>query len=162
MWRIPLNKLYRAFPELDAFTDAECELYVKRVHAQRATHRAELAAGFALTLTGCAAILMVLTHLAGWARQLAHHPIDRRMWESLILTASVILIISAVFLAWFLVRDWALIHAIRTRLLLVRCPACRQSLVGVPNDSDQVRCPECGQTHSLTALGLTPDDLRPR
>lgn len=33
--RIPLNKVYRAFPELDQFSDEQCEVFVKRVLSVR-------------------------------------------------------------------------------------------------------------------------------
>ena len=35
------------------------------------------------------------------------------------------------------------------------CPNCGYALHGLPIDSGEVRCPECGRHHSAAALGLT-------
>ncbi len=60
-------------------------------------------------------------------------------------------------------RDWALIWTIRDRLVTMVCPVCGQSLVGLPcADGESVRCPECGESHRLAALGIAAEDLRPK
>ena len=66
-------------------------------------------------------------------------------------------------------RDWMLSRALREHIRGARCPACRQSLIGLPIEPDgtedgdgaRTRCPECGGVWVLRDLGLTPADLRP-
>lgn len=168
--RIPLFKVYRAFPELDYLPDGECERVVRLVR----TKRSGLVAGmpWLLTALGVAAWpggWALAVGLLGEARVARVVPIPADGDARLILLAVTTIVFAA--LAHFVARDLALWFALRAEVDGARCPKCAQSLLGVriqyvgvdvstPGRSF-VRCPECGRNHNLLEIGLTPRDLIP-
>lgn len=143
--RIPLSRVWRAFPELDRFTDEQCARFVRAAcrTGLRYLHRAALVVLFVLLVAGSLLVATGITQLAG------------RRWDPLAPTAGIInfalLLLVLVFFALppllvMLIRDRLLLRRIR-RVLRTRgaCPVCRYTLVGLPVTAElAVVCPECG------------------
>jgi DNA-directed RNA polymerase subunit RPC12/RpoP len=161
--RIPREKIYRAFPELDPFSDEECERFVLQVQTQKRIGPWPFLAGAGVFLF----LAIVVYPALGFAA--VNIRIRIRSDEFRTITAVVLMTIlfGAPLLAGLHIRDRRLRRAIGDRINLARCSHCRHSLLGLPllgDDSPDpsVRCPECGQVLRLADLGLTPADLIPR
>lgn len=150
--RLPLSKVYRAFPELDEFEDDQCERFVQWARSRIRLRR------FFLPFLAVVLWVMLVAVVAPMVFWLL--PSGRRFeW---LLTLAILAIAAA--LVWsiavaLLVRDWVLIRAIRYRIRGGRCPECRFSLLGLPIHDGAIVCPECGTDMTLHELGLTPRDL---
>jgi len=155
-----ISKVYRAFSELDAFSDEECERFVRAARAQ---------AGFRLTASaigaGVGMAVALIAALVGGAiawRWMGLPRLDRADRALFVVIAMGGIFPCVVALAGFGARDQTLIGAIRRRLGNATCTACRFSLLGLPVTDGAVRCPECGTVLSLAALGLKEEDLLSR
>jgi hypothetical protein len=157
--RIPLNKVYRAFPELDAFSDAECERFVERAAKDYAGSRA--AAHFI-------GVCVIVAGLVGIGI------LESVFWDGIgqdwsVLKrgdiAAVVVILNAVFMVlalcigMLLVRDRWLIRTIRLKVRQASCPGCGYSLLGLMVELGVVTCPECAAPFFLTDHGMTPEDI---
>lgn len=155
--RIPGSKVYRAFPELDHFSDDQCRKFV------RAANR-----GFWWTslrifvwVSGAISVLAVaaigLSFLTGaWKKWLGDSVVEFVGDLSPWLAAALLFPLAALVL-----RDWLLIRLVRS-ILRTRgcCSRCSYGLLGLPVDADlSVTCPECGaRTKVDPSLGeLTKD-----
>jgi hypothetical protein len=157
--RLPVSKIYRGFPELDPFTDTECEMYVARARSRRMGSGCLMAIVAAAAGIGCAVALAFLTSqlfvpLAG-ALGLRIGP-DHEMETGILVLGAHIVI---AFIVGLLVRDAWLRSSIKQCLKSARCPKCDYSLLGLPIVSGIVKCPECGSTRNLVAAGLVAEDL---
>lgn len=156
--RMPLRKIYRAFPELDRFTDQQCRLLMRRVRLNRAT-----TSSIAMLTLGTVMLVGLGLLIAGNALDLSARAQAWREDGDLLVWMIVLFVPTSA--AAMVVRDFALRHhltkALRIQLDRVRCPNCRYSLLGLTADGNTVRCPECGEQVRLSALGLTPGDLVP-
>ena len=165
--RIPINKLHRAFPRLDQFSDEQCEQFIARVSkvsGYETTRTMAVTTGVIVTLLLC---LIGQCALGGVVFDLLVQKYSQRYagdWATLI-----------ILLWWTIVpaigalvsRDLILWHRLK-RLIVreidrIRCLHCSYSLLGQrASAEDQVRCPECGRSTALSALGLqSSDDLLP-
>jgi hypothetical protein len=175
--RIPLAKVYRAFPELDRFPDHECERFVKR--ARRTQLRwmwlPVLALPVSLALA-IASVALVASTLEAQIRAI-NHAADRVLGgafeavlgssvypSDILMPLCVLLLISlGPWLTFAVLRDTLLRRAIARRLEIANCTGCDHSLLGLPLLEDHpkpaVRCPECGREMVLAEIGLTPEDL---
>lgn len=161
--RLPFSRIYRAFPELDAFDDAECERFVLRARS----HRRDLVmwpvgvgcAGSIVWVAGVIPCTMYVTRQL-FPRQVEFDPSPFELIGLVAVGALVVLLGS------MLLRDRLLIRAIRGRVDLAACPSCRHSLLGLPlldgGERETVRCPECGSAVLLDEIGLSHGDLIPR
>ena len=167
--RLISRKLWRAFPELDVFDDATCE--VAMVRARGGAWRRRVRTMLQLIAAGLAFLvpLGALGHYARgdplwlrWGISYSGRPVllDRfvlgpleqgimALLLDLSWIASALFIIgiaTAALVAWLLTRDVLLWFRIRYLLRRVgACMGCRHSLVGGPVINDQyVRCSECG------------------
>jgi hypothetical protein len=158
--RLPWDKVYRAFPELDRFSDEECERYILQVRSQKKVG----------ALPGVLSFLSVLLWILlgfpaiAWAMRgpgASSEPI--MMLKGALVIAGVV---GTPFLTYYVVRDYRLRRALRDRIDNARCPKCRQSLLGLPlipgAPRPAVRCTECGGFIELGTIGLTPTDILPR
>jgi len=149
--RLPLSKVYRAFPELDRFSDDECELYVR--HVSRDSGTSITVGAFAVAI-GSMIVVPVVTVLT--ARLVFVRP------PTPVIALMSLLVFGGLFsgpLWGFLFRDRLLRRAVLERLKRARCPACRYSLVGLKSKQGRVTCPECGSVIELAATDLTEQDL---
>ncbi len=147
--RLRLSKAYRAFPELDAFSDEECERFVERVKCEARSRRRR-------------ALLDVLVIVAGPPVGFGASAVVYRAAEPLGVAASFLSVsgvIVAVVVAVLFMRDGLLRRYLAQRLSRAECRACRYSLLGLPVADGAVRCPECGMVIQLRAHNLTAGDL---
>jgi hypothetical protein len=159
--RLPWDKIYRAFPELDRFSDQECERYLLQARSQKRIGPIPGLLALATVAAWClAAVPMVQSWFRrGYFRGPGHIDPVR---TGLLLAA----VIGTPLLVYYVARDVRLRRALRHRLDNARCPRCRQSLLGLPMipgaPRPAVRCTECGQDIDLAEIGLTPADILPR
>lgn len=149
--RLPLSKIYRAFPELDRFCDAECDGFVRAArqkHLIRESVFSVVAVFAALTVMGVGTAIFGM-----YGNRFA----VLRDTVGLVVTVGAIVLAGCI--SGLLVRDAWLRWAVRTVLRVAKCPACTYSLLGLPLSEGKVRCPECGRDIAIASLGLTPDDL---
>ncbi len=164
--RIPRFKVYRAFSELDPLSDQACESLVRKAEINHTP--------LVFTVPRVAVVVMLLAWPGAWVAAALTLPIGT--WLPLPTGVNErigLLAVTTVFVAavgFLIVRDIALMVALRRELHRAHCPKCDQPLVGLPiraagDDNDPakrfVRCPECGKRHMLLDLGLTPLDLIP-
>ncbi|MGE3107206.1 MAG: hypothetical protein AB7G11_02905 [Phycisphaerales bacterium] len=156
--RVPLSKVYRAFPELDGFPDSECERFVLAARTQSGCGHAIAVGGLGLFVL---IMYFVVMRIAGGfvggtgpGRVLLSETGDLVLLAGLIIGGPVAACMSSLVL-----RDWLLRRAIFARIHLARCTQCKFSLLGLPTSDGQVRCPECGNDIVLAQIGLKPEDL---
>ncbi|MBL0869208.1 MAG: hypothetical protein IBJ18_01380 [Phycisphaerales bacterium] len=151
--RLPGRKIWRAFPELDAFDDARAAQYVRA--ASRAFWLVKLLRGAAMFLGGLACFTAM-----GLAGGMVMNTMERFIKEPILtllvgLTAVVVGVVSMTLL--MIVRDFFMRRRVR-KVIASRgsCVKCGYVLVGlrVPDDLN-LRCPECG---TLTVLNLERDE----
>ena len=159
--RLPWDKVYRAFPELDRFSDEECERYLLQARAQKSVGPYPLLLAVASLVPWCvAAVPMVQS----WFRRgyFRGPPPIAPLKTGLLIAA----VVGTPLLVYHVVRDFRLRRSVGERIDNARCPSCKQSLLGLPLLADvpepSVRCTECGGSIELAAIGLTPADILPR
>lgn len=164
--RLPLTKVYRAFPEFDGVGTEQCERLVRRVRAN---------GHWLLLLTPIGAIVAAVAWIAGLLALVG--AFERQPAGRFLADPSTVLVVGIVGATLFgavgflLVRDYALLLAMRREIQQIRCRKCKQSMLGLPIHTNTigkptpgdawVRCPECGSKWNLLAIGLTPRDLIP-
>jgi len=154
--RIPLSKIYRAFPEFDPFPDEECERYIRYAYRQ---------AQFRI---GCVPLIIGAAVFAVWSPTLMM--ISRALGPSArpggtgdwILVTLVISAIVVPGLCGLIARDRILLRVLHDRIKTARCPQCQFSLLGLPVVNGAARCPECGTNIALHQHNLTAEDLQIR
>lgn len=150
--RIPGRKIWRAFPELDEFSDDQCRRFVKRAWGgwvQRTLASAFVIGTFIATLT-----------IVGWAMAWAFHSFDldnRKRYSDFAIGAAaaalaLVVGVTAPFLA-MLARDF-LLRSFIWRVINIGgvCHACSYALYGLPlSERFECACPECGAVTKVDA-----------
>lgn len=164
--RLPLTKVYRAFAEFDGVSTEQCERLLRRVRANGHWLMLLTPLGAMVAATGW--IIGLLAVVGSLERQPAGWLLDD---PSAVLAVGIIGATLFGAVGFLLVRDYALLLAMRREVRLVRCRKCKQSMLGLPVQTNSigkhtpgdawVRCPECGTRWDLLAIGLTPRDLIP-
>ena len=152
--RLPTSKVYRAFPELDQFSDAQCRAFVRSANqgVSKAAVRSLLyliTGGTVLFVSG--SILIAI--LVAWEP-------DPTFGVCVFLVG----VIASTGLAVLALRDVMLRSRIR-RVFDLRgsCAGCSYALVGLPVSDDgtngkrEVRCPECGLERVIAAADIQVD-----
>jgi hypothetical protein len=161
--RIPFEKVYRAFPEFDRFSDQRCEAYLRYVRERYAwmpLATVVLWIGGFLLGAMCGMLSFV------WARRL----LPRALWKATVgsddtgvsVVSSVVLLavsIGVPVLLAVIVRDRLLRTVLRKQLRGVECKQCGYSLLGAAVTEGCVQCPECGHAFAIFKHGLTPKDF---
>lgn len=161
--RLLTRRIYRAFPELDRYSDEQCVRFIKSARGgawRRAIGCLIVAVAASPVFVGS---LMAVAPLVegnfGWLDPLSDGP----LWGRLIGLIAFFAIMSPGPFVVVLVRDVLLRRRVRF-VLRVRgvCSECWYSLVGLPVGPDRrVRCPECGTDvevdPSLGELAVGPD-----
>ncbi len=132
--RLLAPTVYRAFPELDSFSDDDCRIFVRNatVVLWRRIMRA------------CVNAATILTLVIAEVWFLEPDPSPNWMATANAILLAVVLLIT-IGIGSLVIRDILLRLAIRRILNCVaRCPQCRYSMVGLPVTADhRVTCPEC-------------------
>lgn len=155
--RIPFSRPWRAFPELDGFTDEQCAAYARLAKRERLGSRVlvTFGAGFlslVLALCGLWVGVWILESLGDMTRGSSASD----------LLSAVLLAVGAAgpsSLFFLAVRDRWLRWALRKHINKAHCPACGYVLLGLRVEDGAVVCPECGGRLVLADLGLTPESL---
>jgi hypothetical protein len=158
--RLPLSKVYRAFPELDRFDDARCDSFVATARrAERGVSTLLVLAlipwcigGFIVIVFGAFYAFGPLLRNAGYANS----SVD---WSAIAFLVIPMCGVLAPAFAWLWVRDLWLRRAVARRINVCACVKCHYSLLGLPVVSGAVKCPECGDRQDLASLGLTASDI---
>jgi len=149
--RLPVDKVYRAFCELDSLSDEQCEAYVRGAERAHRGSRSRMLIVCTLLAVGGA---LAMIWPAQWLGAALTRPDDHlaggflRAVLTAVLAAAVPLLV-AVF--W---RDRWLRRAIARQIKRDRCPACNYSLAGLAPKESRLRCPECGKNWLAGAGGL--------
>lgn len=151
--------LYRAFPELDAFSDERCQRFVAAAKRSLGVRLRMLAAGlFAFLL--CVVLVVLLLSLIPRSRD--PRPVDPPSLRTLIAFVTLVLGLFVGGAAGLVAKDLVLRRRIRYVLRAKgHCHSCGYLLAGVAvSPSCDIACPECGFVTSVDpALGeLAPDD----
>ena len=158
--RLPLSKVYRAFPELDRFEDVRCESFVAAAtKAERGMNTLLTIALVPWSLGAFIAIMAVGLTLLGPSLRQWEYSNTGYGWAVLLTLALGTVATMSPALSWLMARDLWLRRAIARRIGSCACPSCQYSLLGLPVSEDRVTCPECGKRHELGTLGLTAADI---
>lgn len=151
--RLPTSKVYRAFAELDPFTDAQCRGFVHA--ANRGTIRQTigvllLVAVGVVVFVVSAVIFMLLADLAV--------SLNSPQPTLIPLTIFTVGSVGTTSLAVLGLRDVLLRCRIR-RVFRRRgaCASCGYTLVGLPVSGQGVQCPECGMARVAEAAEIQTD-----
>ncbi len=161
--RVPLSRVYRAFPELDKFSDEQCRAYVKLARRERRVSGV-------LVVLACIGLVFVMVPLllvptAALVEHVGRSFLERGDYQTPTLADLVAAVIVATAtvappgLLVLFIRDRWLHRAVRLHLQGAHCPRCAYLLLGLEVVDDMVRCPECGEQHRLRDLGLAPGDI---
>lgn len=161
--RIPLYKTYRAFPEFDELTEAQCELLMRRVKLRVGTNM-----GFGCLLVLLYLVLLVilfwisLSLVSSMGIELDRFSGTR---ADLISIGIVITVFGVPALVCLVLRDTVLrcqlTDAISYEIDRVRCLNCKYILIGQAASGGRIGCPECGASFALGELGITEAELLP-
>ena len=156
MRRPRLTQFYRAYPELDAYSDEECVRLVWQARVRRGDAlwvlpgAAALMAFLAWMFVGATIFLIVFTVLS---------PQNTRPTPGGFLVPTVLVGVMVFAIVWTLMRRGMIVRSIRNILNRAGCPFCDFSLVGLPVRDNRVVCPECGSTVRLFEHKITAEDL---
>lgn len=149
-----MSKVYRAFPELDPFSDAECGAYVRHVR-RRNWIGVIVVPLLALVMTF---LLAVFGSIVFGALAMPWGNIDSALGAALSIAMVIVPMVLPLVVMW-LVRDRMLRRGLRRQIATAACVSCGYSLLGLPVQAGEVTCPECGHQHDLQRHGLRPEDL---
>ncbi len=157
--RIPFDKVYRAFPELDAFSDAECERFVERAAQDYPGSRAAAHFIGAGIIVACFVAIGILESVVwDWIKQ-DLSVLRKGDIVSAIVVLNAVLMILSFCIGMLLVRDRWLIRTIRLKVRQASCPGCGYSLLGLAVEYGVITCPECAAPFFLADHGMTPEDI---
>lgn len=160
------KKLYRAFPELDGFTDRQCENLVAQVGYTTwyggVVAVSVAAAGFLVFFLTLTLLMSIESSVDGWMKR----SVGAGAGEGLCTLAALVTLFVPPPIAGLLARDVVmklyLGAALRRRIDRIRCLDCRYVLLGLSVVDSYVKCPECGRRMTLSELQLTsPEQLVP-
>ena len=155
--RVPLSKVYRAFPELDRFSDEQCQGWQRLANDywpwKRLAVSIAIVAAFPAVFVVTAIVIGVFAAATGLTLQRAGQTTD--LFVPLILGVPILM----GALASLGIRDWWTRRCLR-RFIDDRLCGCGYSLLGLPEEPQTqgvaVHCPECGVWHRVDSrTGLT-------
>lgn len=168
--RLPVKHLYRAFPELDTYSDEQCQRFMRASRGGFARTIVHAAIILAITIAGfIGGSLFLIWFISSTTQNVPIMNLGRPapLWQAILYTILIIATVALGPILGFLARDFLVIDRIRW-ILRSRglCPTCRYSLVGLAVDAEsRVLCPECGNTTAVdpSLSELTTDEGgRPR
>lgn len=154
--RLPVSKIYRAFVELDPFTDSQCIAYMAT--AKRRNRMRSIGSGV-LIILGMILIWVVSSVVFGLSAAAVSSVVSSNVESGTVIVSVMGIAAFGTGICGLLMRDKWLRWMIRSELKCAQCPGCDYSLLGLRVEEDVVICPECGNSCRLEAMGLTPADL---
>lgn len=155
--RLPTFEVYRAFAELDSFSDEECCSFV--ASAKRAHPASQIAFGL-LAVPLFIGSLVGMIFVVLWILQLANSfgaELSPRL-QDFAMALGVVCVFGFPIVGILLIRDRLLRWAVRRHIGRASCD-CGYSLLGLTIEDGMVLCPECGHPTVLSHRGLTPENL---
>ncbi len=146
--RLLVRKLHRAFPELDAYSDEQCERFVRAAYRGK---RRYLLRGSFLLIYGT--VLTLFSSIAGGALGIGiaqigatgYPPTPPPWLEWPCIALGLIAGAFPALVSVWLLRDWFVRRRVRF-VLRTRgnCPGCDYVLIGSPvGENGRITCPEC-------------------
>jgi hypothetical protein len=144
--RILVRRIYRAFPELDRYSDEQCLRFVR---ATRKRFWVRMGHWTIIAAVGLACFFGILVLWAYVSNELERYQNAARRdmpWLELIAVLGCVPTASIVPVASFLTRDFLLRRRVRYVLRMrSACPRCAYRLIGLSVSPDhKITCPECG------------------
>ncbi len=149
--RVPFSEVYRAFPELDGFSDERCAEFVSRARRRHRMSQAIFLLVAVVAAVGTWIAVGILWGLVIRATGVGYH-------DALLVVILGSTIVAGALSA-LLVRDRWLRWAVGEQIDAARCPDCGYALLGLPVIDDALTCPECGHRHWLPELDLTAEQV---
>lgn len=149
--RLPLSKVYRAFPELDRFDDARCQAYVTTAIRR---HRV-----LAVLLYVAMVVMPFVAWPVIWYNFLRGFSFIRFFGSDGRVLFELLSGVMCALLLGLVTRDLFLRSIVRKQLNRGICQSCEYQLLGLPVKAGAVTCPECGKRIQLASIGLTPEDI---
>ena len=163
--RIPKNKLYRAFSELDSFSDEQCERFVQRVRITGTYWPLVVVAVGLLSITSLFVVALSAFDLTKDMHRSLWLQFGRQTADTLALAIWLVPSVVIPPFVGIVTRDIVLRlylrHAVRMQIERVMCRSCKYLLIGQRVAAGRVTCPECGEGNALSTLGVTEEDLVP-
>ncbi|MEM9415985.1 MAG: hypothetical protein AAGA29_10995 [Planctomycetota bacterium] len=160
--RIPINKVYRAFPELDDYSDEQCERLMRRVQLQQG-QSIGINMIIGISFVGLAFLIFITCKVVIASLEIPVHVANRQ--EDMILLLGFVTVFGLPAAVCLFLRDYILrkrlTGAINYAIDRVRCLSCKYILIGQSAKEEHVTCPECGARQHLSELGITEADLIP-
>ncbi|MBS0198526.1 MAG: hypothetical protein JSR77_17380 [Planctomycetes bacterium] len=158
--RLPASKVYRAFPELDRFSDEQCEGFVALIRRKRS------GSFNSVMLLGTLAGLLVLGPVIEFQKFMTERievyvPALPDSWLWAIAKFLLFVIVTSIIVAaaTYIPRDVWMRAVISRVIRRARCLGCGYTLLGLDVQGDLVTCPECGEKSSLSQRGLSEGDI---
>ncbi len=157
--RMPMSKIYRAFPELDRFSDEQCERFVERANRWKAMPVQNMLLVIFLFIGYFVIIPAMSVLMNALVMVFIQDDLRSRYYESdLFIAMKLAVAFGGVFIGLLLMRDRLLLGRIRRVLSRSsHCNSCDYNLLGLPVSShNTIKCPECGH---VTIVDLSLKEL---
>ncbi len=153
--RLFVDKIYRAFPELDPFDDDQCKRMMHGVRKAKPW-------GTIATLAWIGVSVLISAFMSVVAMMIVVETVfDQTRSDGLVIVSTILTIAVSAGLPMlfaFLARHRWLRKALVAHLKQAKS-VCGYSLLGLTIEDGAVQCPECGERIRLVDRGLTPEML---
>lgn len=142
--RLPVRHVYRAFPELDGYSDEQCIRFMKAARGTMLRRAIAILAILTIFVVGTIAGAIILLSVVNMILP-SGHTRNLQLGRGLVMLCLLLICTAAGPILAFLMRDFLIIDRIRW-ILRSRglCQACSYSLIGLAVSPDNsVTCPEC-------------------
>lgn len=151
-----MSKVYRAFEELDRFSDDECIGFVKTAERVNRWTRVVVLGivGLCFLPGGC-----IGGGLGIGLTNIVFGEVSAPDWRLGVALIFMVVGVGIPTVGGLVLRDVWLRSAVRKQLGRCACPVCDYSMLGLQPTEGAVVCPECGTRHTLSRLGLSNADI---
>lgn len=153
--RLPLTKPWRAYPELDRYSDTQCRAIMNQAHRAFQLWRTIFAVcAILLSVIGFFCCMFACVSFAGMLDKTFRERHVLKLTGLALILSSLIPIILVMFGSRLVTS-----RALRAHLGALKCFACRYLLIGLRIESTDARnpgvaCPECGSFNPLLDMGI--------
>ncbi len=164
--RVPTSKIYRAFAELDPFTDEQCQLFLQRLKNQGTYSATVWSTAIMCFFAALLVVAVIFSALADETAEFCRRLSGPRVGCHLATAIGIALVVGVPSMSALLARDvvvWRYLRwAIGLEIERIRCLGCKYSMLGQRVVDGFVTCPECGRRLTLSELGVeSAEDLIP-